>query len=79
MRILVLSAAVIALAGCAQEIVWQKPEASEQDLAQDAAGCRDRAYAGQGGMMGGDAQRTAIVYSSCMESKGWKRTEAPKP
>jgi hypothetical protein len=30
-------------------------------------------------MMGGDAQRTAIVYTSCMESKGWKRAEAPKP
>jgi len=80
MKILVWSAAVIALAGCAQtEIVWQKPGATERDLAQASDGCRSQAYAGQGGMMGGDAQRTAIVYTSCMESKGWKRAEAPKP
>lgn len=80
MKILVLFVAVIALAGCAQpEIVWQKPGATERDLAQDADGCRSQAYAGQGGMMGGDAQRTAIVYTSCMEAKGWKRTEASKP
>jgi hypothetical protein len=29
--------------------------------------------------MGGDAQRTAIAYTTCMESKGWRRAEAAKP
>lgn len=80
MKILMLSAAVIVLAGCAQtEIVWQKPGATDRELARDSDGCRSQAYAGQGGMMGGGAQRTAIVYTSCMEGKGWKRVETPKP
>jgi hypothetical protein len=78
MRALTPLAVVFFLAACAQEAAWQKPGASEQDLAQDSAGCRDRAYAGQGAM-GGDAQRTAIAYTTCMESKGWRRAEAAKP
>lgn len=80
MKILLVCAAVIALAGCAQsEIVWQKPGTTERDLAQDSDACRSQAYVGQMGMMGGNAQQTAIVYTSCMESKGWKRAETPKP
>jgi len=77
MRALTPLAVLFVLAACAQEVAWQKPGATEQDLAQDSAGCRDRAYAGQGAM--GDAQRAAIAYSSCMESKGWRRVEAAKP
>ena len=78
MRALTPLAVLFFLAACAQEVAWQKSGASEQDLAQDSAGCRDRAFAGQGAM-GTDAQRTAITYSSCMESKGWRRAEAAKP
>jgi len=78
MRTLLVSAAVIALAGCAHtDVVWEKPGASQQDLAQDADGCRAQAQAGQISM-GSASQQTAIVYSSCMENKGWKRVEAPK-
>ena len=78
MRALTPLAVVLVVAACAQEVVWQKPGASDQDLAQDSAGCRDRAFAGQGAM-GADAQRTAISYSACLESKGWRRAEAAKP
>jgi hypothetical protein len=78
MRALTLISVLVVLAGCAQEIVWQKPGSNEQDLAQDSDGCRARAYAVQGGMTGGNAQQTAIVYTSCMEEKGWKRVEAPE-
>jgi len=76
MRALTLSIAVIALAACAQDVTWQKPGASEQDLAQDADACRSRAYAAQG--MTNDATRLQIVYSNCMEAKGWRRVQAPK-
>jgi len=77
MRMLTLFVTV-ALAGCAQtEISWKKPGATEQDLAQDVDGCRSQARAAQG--MTADAHRAAIVYESCMEQKGWRRVEAPKP
>jgi hypothetical protein len=65
-----------ALAACAQEVAWQKPGASDQDLAQDADGCRSQARAAQG--MTADAQRGAVVYESCMEQKGWRRVETSK-
>jgi hypothetical protein len=76
MRTLTLCVAV-ALAACAQEVVWQKPGASDRDLAQDAEGCRAQAHAAQG--MTADAGRAAIVYESCMENKGWRRVQTPKP
>jgi len=77
MRALTLFVAV-AVAACAQtETSWKKPGASEQDLAQDADGCRSQATAAQG--MTADSGRAAIVYQSCMEKKGWRRVEAPKP
>ena len=78
MRTLIPCAILVALAACAQEVVWQKPGATERDLAQDADGCRARAFAGQGAM-GGNAQQSAIVYETCMESKGWSRVSAKKP
>ena len=77
MRALTLFVAV-ALAGCAQtETSWKKTGATEQDLAQDAAGCRSQATAAQG--MTADSGRAAIVYESCMEKKGWRRVEISKP
>ena len=79
MRTLLQCAAVIALVSCAHaDVVWEKAGATQQDLAQDSDGCRAQAYAGQGSM-GANPQQTAIVYSSCMENKGWKRVEDPKP
>ena len=77
MRSLLFSAAVVALAGCAQEVAWQKAGAGEQELEQDSAGCRSQANAGQG--MTSDTQRLIVVYQSCMEAKGWRRVQAPKP
>lgn len=77
MRVLVLFAAAVALAGCAQDVVWVKPDATEQDLARDSDGCRSQAYASQG--MTSDAQRMLVIYQSCMEGKGWHREQAPKP
>jgi len=76
MRVLAMSIAVMALAACAQDVTWQKPGASEQDLAQDANACRSQAYAAQG--MTSDAARLQIVYASCMEAKGWHRVQTPK-
>jgi hypothetical protein len=76
MRVLILLP-VIALAACAQEVVWQKPGASDRDLAQDAEGCRSQAHAAQG--MTADSGRAAIVYESCMEKKGWQRVTTSKP
>ena len=76
MRMLALSMAIMALAACAQDVVWQKPGASEQDLAQDADACRSQAYASQG--MTSDAARLQVMYGNCMEAKGWRRVQAPK-
>ena len=76
MRVLTLFAAALALAGCAQDVVWAKPDATEQDLARDSDGCRSQAYASQG--MTTDAQRQLVIYQSCMEAKGWRRVQAPK-
>jgi hypothetical protein len=76
-RALTPLAVLFALAACAQEVVWQKPGASDRDLAQDADGCRSQAYAAQG--MTADSGRAAIVYESCMEKKGWQRTPTSKP
>jgi hypothetical protein len=76
-RRLILLAAALALAGCATtEMVWKKPGASEQDLKTDTDGCRSQAYAAQG--MTSDPQRLMIVYTNCMEGKGWRREEAQK-
>jgi len=76
MRVLTLCAAAVALAACAQDVVWKKPGASEQDLARDSDGCRSQAYGAQG--MTSDTQRLLTVYQSCMEGKGWRREQAPK-
>jgi hypothetical protein len=76
MRVLTLFAAAVALAACAQDVVWKKPGATDEDLARDSEGCRSQAYAAQG--MTSDAQRMLIVYQSCMEGKGWRREQAPK-
>ena len=67
---------ILALAACAQDVVWTKPDATEQDLARDSEGCRSQAYASHG--MTTDAQRQLVIYQSCMESKGWRREQAPK-
>jgi hypothetical protein len=77
MRVITLCAAVVVLAACAQDVVWKKPGASDQDLATDSDGCRSQAYASQG--MTSDAQRLLAVYQTCMEAKGWHREQAPKP
>ena len=78
MRTLTPIAALAVLAACAQtEMVWQKPGATEQELSVAMDGCRAQAYARQG--MTSDAQRVAIVYTTCMEGKGWQRVEVPKP
>lgn len=77
MRAMTLTAVLVVLAACAQtEMVWKKPGASEQELTVASDGCRGQAYAQQG--MTTDAQRTVIVYTACMESKGWQRVEVPK-
>ena len=76
MRVLTLFAAAVTLAACAQDVVWKKPGASDEDFKRDSEGCRSQAYAAQG--MTSDPQRALIVYQSCMESKGWRREEAPK-
>jgi hypothetical protein len=77
-RRLILIAAALALAACSNtEMVWKKSGASDEDLKQASDGCRSQAYATQG--MTSDPQRLAIVYTTCMESKGWHREEVPKP
>ena len=76
MRVLTLIVAAVVLAACAQDVVWKKPGATEDELARDSDGCRSQAYASQG--MTNDAQRLLVVYQSCMEGKGWRRVQAPK-
>ena len=76
MRVLTMLATTVAVAACAQDVVWKKSGASDQDFARDSDGCRSQAYAAQG--MTSDPQRALIVYQSCMESKGWSREQAPK-
>lgn len=69
MRIVLL---VLLLAGCATtEHVWVKPGASDQDFYMDRGQCQAQAF----GTPGMYTMQIALVFSACMQGKGWYTEE----
>lgn len=62
---------VLLLAACATqpEYVWERYGASDQDFSMDAGQCRAQAF----GAPGMPAMQVALIYSSCMQGRGWSR------
>lgn len=66
--------AILVLADCATtETVWVRNGASEQNFSVDSGQCRAQAFSAPGMPM----MQVAIIYSSCMQGKGWYREERP--
>lgn len=66
---LVPLAAVIALAGCATqpEWYWYKEGATDAQFTAESGQCRAQAFS----VAGAALQQVAIVYTSCLQGKGW--------
>lgn len=72
MRFIALS--LLILTSCATtESVWVKPGASEQDFYMDQGQCRAQAF----GVPGMNTMQVAMVYSSCMQGRGWYTEDRP--
>jgi hypothetical protein len=68
----VLVTVVLVLAGCATtETVWVRSGASEQDFYQDRGQCQAQAFSVPGAPM----MQAAIVFSGCMQGKGWRQEQ----
>lgn len=65
---------LLLLGGCATtERVWVKNGASDQDFYMDRGQCQAQAF-GSPGMY---TMQVAIVFSGCMQGKGWYTEERP--
>ena len=65
---------MLVLAGCAStEKVWVKDGAGQQDFHTESGQCRAQAFSAPGMPM----MQVAIIYSSCMQGKGWYTEERP--
>ncbi|OUL98803.1 hypothetical protein [Variovorax sp. JS1663] len=81
MRFLLITAAAVLAAGCAQP-VWVKPGASQNDFASDRYTCMQDSQQRVGGAVvnqfGGSATNTVVtngnLFGSCMNAKGWYLT-----
>lgn len=58
-------------AGCAP-MVWTKPGATEQAFYQDRGACQAQAFS----IPNAPPMQLAIVFSSCMQGKGWYQAPA---
>lgn len=64
---------VLLLAGCASSKpppTWYKAGASPADFKIDAGQCRAQAAGGSPNMV---PLQMAMIYSACLEGKGWER------
>ena len=59
---------VLLLAACASQPdrTWQRAGASQQDFYMESGQCRAQAISVTGPLM-----QQAVVYSSCLQGKGW--------
>jgi hypothetical protein len=65
---------LLMLAGCATtETVWVKPGATNEAFYQDQGQCRAQAF----GAPGMYTMQVAMIYSSCMQGRGWYTEERP--
>lgn len=86
MRFLLIAAAAVLAAGCAQP-VWVKPGASQNDFAGDRYACMQDSQQRVGGAVvnqfGGSATNTVVtngnLFGSCMNAKGWYLTRPSTP
>ena len=63
------------LAGCqTTERVWYKEGATTQEFNMDQGQCRAQAF----GAPGMNMLQVSLIYSSCMNGKGWYSVEQPK-
>lgn len=72
MRIIVWLIISVGLTACAtKQFHWEKPGSSNQEFNMDAGQCRAQAFS----VPNAPAMQIAIVYSSCMNGKGWYSVE----
>jgi hypothetical protein len=73
--------AVLLIAGCAEQAVWVKPGATEQDFAQDTYECeRDMRQSGYFGTGIYGAINAREFTERCMVARGWhQQREAAAP
>jgi hypothetical protein len=65
---------LLTLCGCATtERVWVRQGATEQDFYVDRGQCQAQAF----GAPGMYTMQVAMVFSSCMQGKGWYTEERP--
>lgn len=68
--------ALALLASCATpETVWVRAGSTEQEFHRDAGQCRAQAVGSSPFM---NSLQIAVVYSGCMEGKGWHVQEVRK-
>lgn len=72
MRFIVLS---VLIAGCAAqtESVWVKPGSTDAQFYQDRGQCQAQAFGGTPM----STMQVALVFSGCMQGKGWYTEERP--
>lgn len=69
-------AALLVLTGCATtQTVWTKNGASQQEFYEARGQCQAQAF---GLNPGASMMQVAIVFSGCMQGKGWYQTEVPR-
>lgn len=74
MRLSTILFACFVVIGCAStESVWVKDGSTQEDFNVDAGQCKAQAFSAPGMPM----MQVAIIYSSCMQGKGWHREERP--
>jgi hypothetical protein len=63
--------ACLLLIGCAQQpnFHWERGGSSDRDFYQDSGYCKAQAFSVSSGLI----MQIAIVYTGCMEGRGWQR------
>lgn len=57
----------LSLTACANQKVWQKDGATQQDFYMDQGQCKAQGFS----VASGNLVQAAIVFNSCMQGKGW--------
>jgi hypothetical protein len=71
-KILAMVAVGMLLAACAQQKVWYRDGATQQDFYMDQGQCKAQGFS----VASGNMVQAAMVFNSCMQGKGWYLTNA---
>jgi hypothetical protein len=65
---LLTMALVLCACANAPQYKWQRAGATQDQLTREAGQCEAQAF----GIASNDTNRVFVVYSSCMQGKGWR-------